>query len=188
MFLPITDLELAKFNLSKKFAEQGYDIYNINSAFYTDFCTPASLGDNDISLDDRKSDIYPQNITFCKSNCKYSGVNIEEQRVICSCNINPDKNVDNGQSEEEDDGNFVTYFLDNVNYRIFLCYKLFFNANNLIKSYPFYIILIIFIIVQIFNFIFLGHSLQRIQILMTKELSSNIQSMNAILEQILSFF
>ena len=178
VYVPITDLELAKFNLSKKFAEQGYDIYNINSAFYTDFCTPASLGDNDISLDDRKSDIYPQNITFCKSNCKYSGVNIEEQRVICSCNINPDKTVDNGQSEE-DDGNFVTYFLDNVNYRIFLCYKLFFNANNLIKSYPFYIILIIFIIVQIFNFIFLGHSLQRIQILMTKELSSNIQSMNA---------
>ena len=83
LLLPITDLESIKFNLTKQFAEQGYDILDKNSEFYNDFCIPASMGDNDITLKDRKKDIYPNNITLCKSNCKYNGINIEEQRVIC---------------------------------------------------------------------------------------------------------
>ena len=176
VYVPITDLDLAKFNLTKQFAQQGYDIYNIHSAFYTDFCTPANLGKNDISITDRKKDIYPHNLTLCQSNCKYSGINIEEQRVICTCNINPNKEVDKEKLQEEDDGNFLTYLLDNVNYRLFLCYKLFFNLNNLIKSYPFYIILGIFFIVQIFNFVYVFHSLEKLQILMTKEIAVNMQS------------
>ena len=82
VYVPITDLESTNFNLSKYFAQQGYDIYDINSEFYNDFCTSASIGGNDITLSDRKNDIYPQNITLCKSNCKYKGINIDEQRVI----------------------------------------------------------------------------------------------------------
>jgi hypothetical protein len=131
VYVPITDLELAKFNLTKHFAEQGYDIYDINSAFYKDFCTPAYLGDNDITLKDRKKDIYPNNITLCKKNCKYNGINIEEKRVICSCNLNSDKIEENNNILEEDDGNFESYLLDNINYKIFICYKLFFNVENL---------------------------------------------------------
>ena len=50
-----------------------------NSNFYNDFCTPASMGDNDLTLEDRKKDIYPHNVTLCNSNCKYNGINIEEQ-------------------------------------------------------------------------------------------------------------
>ena len=59
---------------------------------YNDFCTPASMGDKDLTLEDRKKDVIP-NITLCKSNCKYNGINLEEQRVICSCNLNSDKNI-----------------------------------------------------------------------------------------------
>ena len=59
VYTPIKDLELAKFNYSKIFAEQGYDIYDINSEFYNDICTSANLGENDITLKDRKKDIYP---------------------------------------------------------------------------------------------------------------------------------
>ena len=43
VYVPITDLELAKFDLTKEFAEQGYDIYDINNEFYNDFCTPANM-------------------------------------------------------------------------------------------------------------------------------------------------
>jgi len=59
---PAKDLELVKFDLIKEYAEQGYDIYDKSSDFYNDFCTPASSGDNDITLEDRKEDIYPQNV------------------------------------------------------------------------------------------------------------------------------
>ena len=179
VYVPIQDLELAKFDLIKEYAEQGYDIYDKSSAFYNDFCTPASSGDYDITLEDRKNDIYPHNVTLCKSNCIYDGINIEEQRVICKCNLNSDKNEEE-VNFVEDDGNFITYFLDNINYKIFKCYKLFFNSNNLKKSFPFYIILIIFLIFQILDSIYVFHTLKRLKIFMAKEMpltrySSNIE-------------
>ena len=180
VYVPITDLELAKFNLTKHFAEQGYDIYDINSAFYKDFCTPAYLGDNDIALKDRKKDIYPNNITLCKKNCKYNGINIEEKRVICSCNLNSDKIEENNNILEEDDGNFKSYLLDNINYKIFICYKLFFNMENLKISYPFYIILIICLLVHILDFLYLSYSIRRFKIFMARELFS-IKSKNKVM-------
>ena len=170
VYVPIYDLDLAKFDQFKHFAEQGYDIYNKNSAFYKDFCTPANVDGNDISLKDRMKDIYPHNITFCKNNCIYSGINIEEKRVICSCNINSDKNMDEDNEYVEDD--FKSYFLDNINYRLFLCYKLFFNSNNLKNSHAFYIILIIFFILLVFSFIHICYSLHRLKIYMARELFS----------------
>ena len=173
VYVPITDLELAKFNLTKQFAEQGYDIYDINSNFYNDFCTPASMDGNDITLEDRKKDIYPQNITLCKSNCVYNGINIEEQRVICSCNLNSDKIINETKEMIEDDGNFLTYLLDNINYRIFKCYKLFFNSKNLKKSWAFFIILIIYFILLICDFIYTCYSLKKFKIIMARELFTN---------------
>ena len=66
--VPIRDLDLANFDYAKLFEDQGYDIYNKNSSFYNDFCTPASVGENDIIINDRKKDIYPNNVTLCKDN------------------------------------------------------------------------------------------------------------------------
>ena len=75
-FSPIRDLVLTNFNLSEYFLEQGYDIYDKNSAFYNDTCSYAHLYENDITIEDRKKDIYPNNVTLCKENCKYKGINI----------------------------------------------------------------------------------------------------------------
>ena len=170
VYVPIDDLDLAKFELAKQFAEQGYDIYNKNSSFYTDFCTPANINGNDISLKDRMKDIYPHNITLCKDNCIYNGINLEEQRVICSCNINSNKNIEDNNESIEDEGNFESYFLDNINYKIFKCYKLFFNWENLKNSNAFYIILIIFLILFMFNLFFICHSIDRLKIYMAREM------------------
>ena len=172
VYVPIDDLELAKFDLNIHFAEQGYDIYDINSKFYNDLCAPANLDGNDITLSDRRKDIYPNNITLCKSNCKYSGVNIEEKRIICSCSLNPDKKIDEDEFDEQDDDDFAAYLLDNINYKIFKCYSLFFDFENLKKSYPFYIILIIFVILQIMNFIYICYSLKKFKIYLSIEVPS----------------
>ena len=172
IYVPIINLELAKFNLTKEYAKQGYDIYNKNDIFYNDQCAPANYSDNDIILEDRKKDIYPNNITLCKSYCKYTSVNIEEQRVICSCNLNNDKIVDNEEFIESDE-NFFTYFLDYINYKIFKCYKLFFDFNNLKECYPFYILIITFMFIQVFNCIYLFYSLKRLKIELGKEMLSN---------------
>ena len=154
VYVPIKDLEKAKIELNEEFEEQGYDIYDKKNIFYTDFCTPASLGNNDITLDDRKKDIYPYNASLCKNNCIYIGKNIEEKKIICSCNLNSNKNVDYSFIEEDDE-NFATYLLDNINYKIFRCFKLFFDFGNLKNttlfiSYYQYLPLLKFSMVYIF--------------------------------------
>ena len=172
IYTPIKDLDLARFNYSKIFAEQGYDIYDINSEFYNDICTSANLGENDITLKDRKKDIYPDNITLCKENCYYNGVNIEEQIIICKCNLNTNKNYSdsNGdENNEEDDGNFITYLLDNINYQIFKCYKLLSAFENLNHNYAFYVIAGVFIVIILIDLIFLIYTLPKIKYSMLKK-------------------
>ena len=172
--VPIRDLDLANFDYAQIFDNQGYDIYNFSSEFYNDFCTPAYSGDNDIILVDRKKDIYPNNVTLCKNNCFYKSVDIESQRIICDCNLNINNNYtddeDKNPIEEENNGNFFTYFIDKINYKIFKCYELFLDFNNLNTSISFYTILAIFIIIIILSIIFLDCGLQNIRISMYEDL------------------
>ena len=142
IYVPIKVLELGNFNYSKYFSNQGYDIYNKSSDFYNDFCSAANLGDNDITLNDRKKYIYPNNVTLCKDNCKYNGVDLDKEIIICSCNLNKDINgIKNEDNFLYENGNFFTYLLDNINYNIFKCYKLLSSFNNLKNNYSFYGIL-----------------------------------------------
>ena len=89
--VPIRDLDLANFDFAKEFSKNGYDIYDKNSDFYNDVCSSASTNRNDIILKDRKADIYPNNVTLCKGNCVYKETSLEEQRIVCECNLNADK-------------------------------------------------------------------------------------------------
>ena len=169
VYVPIKDLDAANFELAKKYAKDGYDIYNLYGKFYTDFCVPVSLDGNDVSLEDRKKEIYPNNITLCKSNCIYKGVDLENQRVICNCNIN---NKTNDEVEVQDNENFVAYTIDYINYKLFLCYKLFFNAYYIRHSYAFFIILLIFVITLIFDFTFLNYTLENLKKYLIKQMPS----------------
>ena len=171
VYVPITDLDLANYNYSKYFAEKGYDIYDKNSDFYNNICTPAYLGNGDLILKDRKKEIYPNNVTLCGDGCTYNGVNIEEKRIICSCNLNGNNNINTDEDDflKEDDGNFLTYFLDNINYKIFKCYSLFSNFKNLKNNYAFYTILGIYVVILILNFYFKFISIKNFCIAMLKE-------------------
>jgi surface protein len=139
--VPIRDLDLANFEYAKIFSDSGYDIYNKTSDFYNDVCSPASNDDNDIILEDRKKDIYPNNVTLCKGNCVYKEVDLESQRIVCECNINAEKInekiEENYFLEEEEDVSLFDYLLDNLNYKIFKCVELF-NRDNLIRNPAFY--------------------------------------------------
>ena len=171
---PIRNLDAANFNYVKYFSEKGFDIYDKNSDFYNDYCCSASINGNDITLKDRRKEIYPNNISLCKENCYYSSVNVEEERIICSCNLFTNKNYSNNESEnddflKEDDGNFISYLLDNINYKIFKCYKLLLSFENIKANFSFYTILSVFVAILILDFIFYFHSIKKLKILMYKE-------------------
>ena len=169
--VPLRDLNSSNFDYAIKFAEQGYDIYDINSKFYIDLCTSAYISGNDIILKDRVNEIYPSNITLCKDNCEYKGVSIEEQKIICECNLNRNRNYsyDNeDNTSEEEDANFINYFLDNINYKIFKCYKLL-VLDNLKYNYASYIILSILFIILIINIFFSLNGIIYVRALMFRE-------------------
>ena len=161
--VPLIDLESSNFNYSKYFAQQGYDIYDKNSNFYNDICSPAYINNNDLTLKDRKADIYPSNVTICKENCHYDGINREEQMIKCKCNLkenyNDQSNIDNFMEKED----FISYFLDKVNYKIFKCHKLLKNFDNLKKNYAFYVILCITFIIIILNIIIYRNEISKLK-------------------------
>ena len=179
--VPITDLDLINYNYSKYFLEQGYDIYDKNSDFYNDICTSAYIGKSDIVLKDRRKDIYPNNVILCGDGCQYNSINLEEKRFICSCNLNPNKN--NTKEDEDDflkeaDDNFLTYFLDNINYKIFKCYQLISSFKNLKNNYAFYTILGIYVVILILNLFFRFYSLKNSLISMLKQTPSEKEIKN----------
>ena len=189
-YIPIKNFDLAHFNYSLYFQKQGYDIYDKKSNFYHEICSPAYLGENDITLKDRRKYIFPNNVTLCKDNCEYKGVEIKEKRIICSCNINTNTNYENNQQnnffeKEEDNGNFVSYFLDNINYKIFKCYNLISSFENLKNNYAFYTILGVFTVILCLNFIIFYFSLNMMLKKMIMETPTSKKVREKIIQQLL---
>ena len=133
--VPIQNLELVNYDYAKIFSEQGYDIYDINNKFYHDLCTPGYLHDNDLTLENRRKEIYINYISYEKSNCEYQLVDLKNKRFIYNCYIS-EMNQDNTNNnvvhsfDKKRDEKFINYILDVINYKIMVCYKLFINIDN----------------------------------------------------------
>ena len=191
--VPIRDLELSNFNEAEYFSNEGYDIYDKNDDFYNDYCLSASINGSDITINDRKKEIYPNNVTLCRSNCEYIGVNIEDKRIMCECNliINLEMNNINETNENilnDDDGGFITYCLDNINFRPFKCGKLLFFSEKIKYNCPFYFLILILFIIIIITIEFFSYKLLKIRAYLFKEspteqrLRQSIQIKNCQLE------
>ena len=172
---PIIDLYTSRFDTYLYFVDQGYDIYEKYSDFYQDICAPAHLYDNDIILKDRKIDIYPNNVILCKENCYYAGIIIEEKKVICKCNLNinnKENDIDKTDDflKEEDNGNFMSYLLDKINYKINKCYKLLLSFDNLKNNISFYLFISLLFINLVFNLMYIFSVLPKIKIMLFKDL------------------
>ena len=60
-------------NLFNELKDFGYDLFDINSPFYQDICTPYKSSDGtDVPLTDRINSYYNNGETSCQSNCKFS--------------------------------------------------------------------------------------------------------------------
>jgi len=155
---PIVDNNSIKIEEAKYFSDLGFDIYNANNRFYTEYCAPASINGNDITLDDRKNDFYPSNYILCNESCEYADINFSENRFICECNLSYNFSVEfqyNNIEEFEDNISYVDYFISLFNYKIISCYKLLLEKNNYYNNLGFLISFCIFIISLIQMIIYL---------------------------------
>ena len=187
--VPIRNLSLANFDYAIEFSKEGYDIYNKNDNFYNNICSPASMNNNDITLKDRKNDIYPNNVTLCKENCEYKKNILDEQRIVCICNLNTNNKTNETSEtniiiEENQINKVVEYILDNINFKIFKCYYLIISFDNIVKNPAFYIIIIIFIISLFCSVTFFFVGISNIRVLMYKELPTKMKLRELILQHI----
>ena len=68
--------------------KQGYDLFDKNSSFYTDICTPYDSPDGtDVSLSTRNSEFYNSTETSCQKNCEYGDYNSDKSFLKCVCSI-----------------------------------------------------------------------------------------------------
>ena len=167
---PITNPELVKLNEASYFSDMGYDIFNEESSFYNDYCSPASIDGNDIILSDRKKDFYPSDVSLCNESCYYSQVDFNSKRFTCECDLTynfSQKNIKTKETSEEENVGYIDYLLSLINYKIIVCYKLFFEYESYYYNAGFYIAVgtLIFCLAQIFIFIKCGLKRMNINIL-----------------------
>ena len=150
----IIDDSSIDYDYVNSFAEKGIDVYNIKDEFFTDFCNGVSVNDQDLTLQNRIDDVYV-NISFCDDGCEYQGINFETNKVICSC-INIKETNHNKKESNKFNRRFKEVskkLLGNINYKIFVCYKYWFEPKKLRKNGGFIFLISLFCISQVF-FIF----------------------------------
>ena len=87
IYIPVK-LSEEMIELYNSLKDSGYDLFDINSKFYTDFCTPyTSLDGTDVLLSDRVNYIFNNQETQCQPNCKFSDYSFETQALKCDCNV-----------------------------------------------------------------------------------------------------
>ena len=132
---------------------QGYDLFNKNSDFYTDICTPYESPDGtDVDLSTRNSEFYNKTETSCQQNCQYGDYKSDTSYLKCVCSV-VEEDIDTNQPEKFTGITFVSSFYDvlkNSNYKVVTCYKLVFRLINFKKNIGCIVTLVLFLFYLIF--------------------------------------
>ena len=134
LFMNLEDVEDLNIETSKKYSQQGIDVFNPTDNFFNDLCHKYDNIDGiDIIIDDRRNDIY-QNATFCQSGCVYNGVDYDLMTANCLCDSSilqkDEKNNNTSDIEEEKEvlnfktlsKSFISSLLD-FNIEVIFCYN-----------------------------------------------------------------
>ena len=128
----------------------GYDVFNAESPFYNDICTPfTNENGNDVLLDARRNDYYSEgsSVNLCNNDCIFVGYNTASKTYTCKCNIN-----NPGESSGEYQGenivekampeNFKDLISRRSNIAVFKCASQVFSSKGQSKNVGSYILLI----------------------------------------------
>ena len=127
---------------AEKIAAQGIDIFDKDSAFYTDVCFMYdSPNGKDATPSDRLNAYYP-NISLCETGCTYDEVDLTTMEVSCKCEYS-DIMTSTGVGEKllEDSFGEVFEMIENSNIVIFKCGSDVFVAKHFFKNAGSYIVL-----------------------------------------------
>ena len=152
-------------NSLEKLTDQDIDIFDPNSAFYTDLCFhfKSPIDGKDIPVKDRLKLFYP-NITLCAQGCFIKGVNLTTWKAICECALNDFVNsniLGNNVLIQKSLGEWQD-ILTKTNVEVMKCYKDISDIKMYKKNAGFFIVIVL-IILKIF-WIFIYYYNYRIKI------------------------
>ena len=143
------DLDNGTKGLYDDLIDQGYDVFNSEDDFYNDICsTFSSANGTDVIMNDRKSDYYSENYTFCQEGCNYSSYNPDTEKVSCECNVNNTIDTQNIGNEIFDAILSPSFYnpIKNSNLKVVVCYKLVFSLKGLKSNIGGMIMIVIMVI------------------------------------------
>ena len=139
-------------------ADNGYDLFNLESDFYNDLCTPYTTENGtDLSLSDRKELITNATATFCQTGCNFKSYNQTTSKANCECSPQTN-NTETDLTKIDFSGEMIknTLFntIKNSNIMIIKCYKLVFSLKGHSQNYGSYLLIIFEYIIIFMYFIF----------------------------------
>ena len=132
----------------KEFVNEGIDIFNMSSPFYTDICFQYN-SKKDIALKDRVLEYFP-NVTLCEEGCDLLGINMSTITAICECFYSQSKREENLKDKMMDQTqiSFIEDIITSSNIYVAKCINLVFN-KKIFKKCVGGIIIIGIVIIQI---------------------------------------
>lgn len=125
------------------FEQDGINVFNTDEKIFIDKCTPYSLNGKDMTISDRRN-ILMKNISICDDGCHLSNINTITNIIECECVFKETEIKSSKEITKQ-----INYNHSN-NFYLFLCYNLFFNFDNNLTNYGFWLM-----IFSLFMFIFL---------------------------------
>ena len=145
------------FESLEELAEQGINIFDMNSNFYTDLCFhfKSPIDGKDIPVKDRLKLFFP-NITLCDEGCNIKGINLTTWKAICECTLNNlmNNNIFGNNLLLQKSFGEVQDILTKTNIEVMKCYKDLLDFEMYKKNTGLIIILILLIIQIIFILIY----------------------------------
>ena len=137
----------------EELANQGIDIFNPESSFYTDLCFhfKSPIDGKDIPVKDRLKLFFP-NVTLCDEGCFIKGVNLTSWKAICQCTLNNlvNKNIFGNNIMIQQSIGEVQELLTKTNIEVLTCYKDLKNTELYKNNIGFFIVLGLIIIQILF--------------------------------------
>ena len=150
---------------------QGYDLFDKNSKFYTDICTPYKSPDGtDVSLAVRNSEFYNSKETSCQENCEYGNYLSDSSFLKCVCSVVED-DIDLEKPEKFTGLTFLLSFYEvikNSNYEVLKCHGLTFKLINFIINIGSIVTMALFLLYLIFVIMYIITGIKKLRIEISK--------------------
>ena len=163
-------------NLFDELKDMGYDLFDLNSPFYQDICTPYKSSDGtDVPLSDRINSFYNNDETSCQSNCKFSDYLIESQYLKCDCDITNSEINTQETKKFNAKSIYQSFFsvLKYSNYKVLKCAKLTFTKKSLTSNIGSILTIVYFLIYLIFLTIYFVKGISQLKTEITKTVIKN---------------